>query len=154
MKKPNWLYCLADKKQNINERNSLGLLGFQEAKFNKSVNLFIDLEKEDVDAFTFLESLQYALGRLDLSRPYLDYFFNVSEKDLTFGALAFDYKTMLLINSKNKEKEIKKIAKELFWQWYDLKYPTEEDDISAIERKHEKRRFVLRAKLLKFCVLK
>ena len=154
MKKPNWLYCLADKKQNINERNSLGLLGFQETKFNESVNFFIDLEKEDVDEFTFLESLQYALGVLDLSHPYLDYFFNVSEKDLTFGALAFDYKIMLLINTKNKEKEVKKIAKELFWQWYDLKYPTEEDDISAIERKHGKRRFVLRKKLLKFCVLK
>lgn len=154
MKKPNWLYCLADKKQNINERNSLGLLGFQETKFNESVNFFNDLEKEDVDEFTFLESLQYALGVLDLSHPYLDYFFNVSEKDLTFGALAFDYKIMLLINTKNKEKEVKKIAKELFWQWYDLKYPTEEDDISAIERKHGKRRFVLRKKLLKFCVLK
>ena len=142
------------KKQNINQKNSLGLLHFQETNFNQSVNFFVDLEREDVDEFTFLESLQYVLGNLDLLYSNIDCFFNVSDKDLTFGALAFDYRIMLLIDSKNKENEVKKIAKELFWQWYDLKYPTERDDIQAIEKKHEKRKLVLTKKLLKYCVLK
>ena len=81
MKEPNWLYCFAFRKQKVDFENYVGLSWYSNNNFNDSINFFVDLEREDVDEFTFDECLQYALGNLGIIRKYCDAFFNINKKD-------------------------------------------------------------------------
>jgi hypothetical protein len=154
MKESNWLYCFSEKKQEIDNENHIGLFLFRNTYFNQSLNFVVDLEREDVDQFTFDENLQYAMGMLGLNYKYLDQYCNVVEKDLTYAALKYDYKFIMLVDSKKTKSKIKKIASELFHQWYVLRYPARGEDIVAIEKSYEKRNEILLSEILKFNLLK
>jgi len=154
MKESNWLYCFSEKKQEIDNENHIGLFLFRNTYFNQSLNFFVDLEREDVDKFTFDENLQYSMGMLGLNYKYLDQYFNVAKKDLTYAALKYDYKFIMLIDSTKTKSKIKKIASELFHQWYRLRYPAKGEDIVAIEKSYEKRNETLLSEILKFNLLK
>jgi phosphatidylserine/phosphatidylglycerophosphate/cardiolipin synthase-like enzyme len=74
--------------------------------------------------------------------------------DLTYAALKHDYKIMMLIDSKKKEKEVQEIAWELFEQWYDMTYIFDELLLKKLSIKYSKRKEKLKKQLLKFNVLK
>ena len=158
MKNINWIYCFADKKQNVTPTNQIGLIWYGDNNYDKSTNFptnfLLNLEREDVDEFTFEENLQYSLGMLNMIHKYCDAYFAVTKKDLTYAVLKFDYKLMLLIDSNKKKEKIKKITKEIFWQWYDLKYPSSDDDVTKLQIKYDKRKEKLKQQILKFNVIK
>jgi len=154
MREINWLYCIASKKQNVNPTNQIGLIWYGDDNFDSSINFLAVLEREDVDEFTFEENLQYALGMLDMIHKYRDSYFAVTKKDLFYAVLKFDYKLMLLIDTQKKKDKIKKIAKELFWQWYDMKYPSSDDDVEKLKIKYDKRKEKLKQQILKMDVIK
>lgn len=152
MKKSNWLYCLSETKQKITINNHVGYFWYEIDDYDESDNFILTLEREDVDEFTFDENLQYALGRLGMINKYCDAFFNVSEKEFDTAIDQFNYKLMILIDSNRKRNVIKRMAKELFWQWYSLEYPTSDDDIKQLEKEFKIRNAELRNKIRGFCI--
>ena len=154
MKTPNWLHCFAQKDQLVSDKSTMGMLCLSSKRIDRATNLNVFLEPEDVAEFTFEENLHFALNELGMLGRYCDSFFNVNKKDLFYAALRYDYSIMLLIDSKDKENKIKKIAIELFEQWYDLAYPANDSEYQRLSIKYAKRKEELKKKLLKYNVLK
>lgn len=154
MKSPNWLHCFADKKQEVDATNMIGFFFFSKNRIDRAANFMVDLEPEEVKLFTFEENLHYALFQLGILGKYCDSYFNVKTMDLTYAALKHDYKIMMLIDSKKKEKKVQEIAWELFQQWYDMTYISDELLLKKLSIKYSKRKEKLKSQLLKFNVLK
>ena len=154
MKTPNWLHCFSKIDQLASDKATIGMLCLSSKRIDRAANLNVLLEPEDVYEFTFEENLHFALNELGMLGRYCDSYFNVNKKDLFYAALKYDYTVMLLIDSKDKENKIKKIAIELFEQWYDLVYPVSDSEYKRLSIKYTKRKEKLKEKLLKYNVLK